>query len=158
MQIASWTIFILLAAGPAVIAQSADLHVVQTVAGTGYSGAPYSARETAITARIADDGTRYSRTTNMRLWRDSAGRTREEQWGKRPAGSDFHLVTVLDPVAGISLTWQVSDDPARSFVTIMPLPATQKIIEPVSSRFGLPPVNPPTPRLSRFQLAARIVR
>jgi hypothetical protein len=144
MRIGYWAILIALSAIPAVLAQTVDLHVAQTEAGTGFTGAPYSAKQTAVTLRTTTNGTRYTNTTNVLLYRDAAGRTREDTYGKTVSGSDFHFVTVLDPVAGLSLSWPVSDDPAKKFVTISTLPGVQKITDPVSSRFGLPPVTPPT--------------
>lgn len=139
-----WAILIALSAIPTVLAQSVDLHVAQTIAGTGFTGAPYSAKQTAVTLRIAANDTRYSSTASALLYRDAVGRTREDVSGKTLSGTDFHSVTVHDPIAGVSLIWPVSNDPAKQFVTISVLPGAQRITEPVSSRFGLPPVNPPT--------------
>lgn len=129
---------------PAALAQTVGLHVAQTMAGTGFTGAPYSAKQTEVTLRITTNGTRYINTVNVLLYRDAAGRTREEMSGRTVSGNSFRSVTVLDPIAGTSLVWPVSDDPTKKFVTISTLPDTQKITEPVSSRFGLPPVAPPT--------------
>lgn len=148
MRIACWATLIVLGAGPAVFGQGAEMHVNQTLAGTGFTGAPYSAKETTVNAKTTGGGVKYFTTYVTLLWRDAAGRTRGEQLGKSQSGLDFHSVTVLDPVAGISLRWPVTDDSAKKVVTISALPAWQKVTEPVTSRFGLPSANPSNPNPS----------
>lgn len=138
-----WAILIALNSIPVIFAQNLDLHVPQTVAGTGFTEAPYAAKQMAVTRKITENGIRYSNTAKALIYRDAAGRTREETSGKTLSGVDFHSVTVLDPVAGISLIWPVSNDPAKKFVIVSPLSRAQRITEPVSSRLGLPPVEPP---------------
>lgn len=147
MRIAFGVLLFVLSAGSFVSAQEAEKHADQTIAGTGYTGAPYSARETIVNVRTSAEGVKYSNTYTMSLWRDSEGRTREEQVETSPSGVDSHSVTVLDPVAGTSLKWRFPSDLHTKVVLVSPLASRQRVTEPVSSAFGLPAANPsqPTP-------------
>ena len=70
-------------------------------------GAPYSASAITETTQVLGDGNRITRQTISRIFRDSEGRTRREQelptignWV--PEEMDHQLITISDPVAGIS--------------------------------------------------------
>ncbi len=71
------------------------------------AGAPYSGEEVAQTTQILADGTRVTRPqASVRMWRDSAGRTRTERPFMPIATGAFtleampYLTEIFDPVAG----------------------------------------------------------
>jgi len=72
-------------------------------------GFPYSAKAITKTTQTLNDGNRIVRQTTASIHRDSEGRTRREQmlptigpW--TPESEDVQLVTIHDPVKGISYT------------------------------------------------------
>jgi hypothetical protein len=77
------------------------------------TGLPFSATVTTHTTQSKPDGTYVSRTMTMVQYRDSDGRTRTEMGESTGASPEpVKLVTIRDPVAGVSYTI----DPAKSYV------------------------------------------
>jgi hypothetical protein len=63
MRLTSWTMAVFLAATPFCFAQSNRQSIpAQTTSGTGFTGAPYSGKETTVTEKILTDGTRTTET------------------------------------------------------------------------------------------------
>lgn len=67
--------------------------------GTNVAGAPFSADAVVETVQKLGDGNTIERSSRVRVYRDSAGRTREELLGNEP-GSDPRLVIIGDPKSG----------------------------------------------------------
>ena len=130
MRIASSTLLAALFAGCLATAQSLQSQVLQTTSGTGFRGAPYSARETTVDMKTTADGTRYTNTYVNLLWRDAEGRTRQEHLEKSRSGADIHSVVITDPVAGVYLKWSFGDESMQKVMTIWPLPARQRVTAP----------------------------
>src|SRR5689334_862027 len=66
-------------------------------------GAPYSAIQTVQSQHVLSNGNRITRNEQMKVYRDSQGRTRTERTITPPASSGqqpFTLITIVDPVAG----------------------------------------------------------
>ncbi len=73
------------------------------------NGAPYSAEAVTETSQTLSDGNRIQRTVSSQVYRDSQGRTRQEQslgplgpWAAD--GPGHRIVTIHDPVVGETLT------------------------------------------------------
>jgi len=78
--------------------------------------APYSGVGTTTTTQVLADGTRIVRSTTTHVWRDRMGRVRREQTAiglgaLSPASDAATVVTITDPVAGVTHTL---DDTART--------------------------------------------
>jgi hypothetical protein len=85
-------------------------------------GFPYSAKAISTTTQTLIDGNRIVRRTTASIHRDSEGRTRREQmlptigpWS--PETEEIQLVTIHDPVKGISYTL---NNEARTAKKLMP--------------------------------------
>jgi hypothetical protein len=84
-------------------------------------GAPYSAIQTVQSQHVLSNGNRITRNEQMKVYRDSQGRTRTERTITPPASSGqqpFTLITIVDPVAGHRYILNSSTMTARQ----MPLP------------------------------------
>lgn len=80
------------------------------------TGLPFSATVTTHTTQSKPDGTYVSRTMTMVQYRDSDGRTRTEMGESTGASPEpVKLVTIRDPVAGVSYTI----DPAKKTVVAL---------------------------------------
>jgi hypothetical protein len=111
-----WAIFVAVSLAPSAFGQ------IGNIPGTGYTGVPYSAVETIVTGldkRI------------VLLSRDVEGRTRQEYIVHREDGSEIHSVRIIDPTAGVTLTWMVGSDVSRHVVSTEPLPKRQQRTGPV---------------------------
>ena len=76
--------------------------------GKAVTGAPYSAEAVTETSQTLSDGNRIRRTVSSQVYRDSQGRTRQDQslgavgpWAAD--GTARRIVTIHDPVAGETL-------------------------------------------------------
>lgn len=81
-------------------------------------GAPFSADGTTTVSQTLGDGTRIDRRTTAKLYRDSEGRVRREQTvlgigAVNPAAEGQPLVTITDPVAGVSYVLDPNTRTAR---------------------------------------------
>src|SRR5215510_6187171 len=69
-------------------------------------GAPYSGEATTTVTQTLADGTRIERSSTTRMFRDSEGRMRREQTvqglGPLNAAGETTVITIIDPVAGVS--------------------------------------------------------
>ncbi len=81
-------------------------------------GAPYAADATTETTQVLADGNRIVHKNKSTTYRDSEGRTRNEQtlaaigpWAA--SGNPPQLISILDPVAGVSYVLNVNDRTAR---------------------------------------------
>jgi hypothetical protein len=78
----------------------------QPEAGPIVPGAPYSGEATTTVTQTLADGTRIERTTTTRVYRDTDGRIRREQTlqglGALNASGETTIITIVDPVAGVS--------------------------------------------------------
>jgi hypothetical protein len=132
-SIAILTSFLLGAACPSQPPPSSPL---QTTSGTGFTGAPYSGTETTVDIKTAADGTRYSNTNVMYLWRDAEGRTRQEHLEKSPSGIEIHSVIITDPIAGVYLKWSYGDESMPKVMTIQPLAERQRVRAPAANQYA----------------------
>lgn len=137
MYISSWAVLVALGAGSIVVAQTLPSSVLQTTSGTGFTGAPYSAKETTVEVKTAANGARYTNTYVTLLWRDAEGRTRQEHLEKSPSGIDIRSVIITDPVDGVYLKWSFGDDSMKKVMTIWPLPARQRVTSPPPGQSSL---------------------
>jgi hypothetical protein len=134
MRVASWPIVVLLVFAPVSHAQpSSEPLPLQTTSGTGFTGAPYSGRETTVTVRPLADGTTTTQTFLQLLWRDALGRTRSEHIRYSDSGGEFRSVVVTDPVGGMYLKWETGEESARRVVSIWPVTPAQRVTAPPPS-------------------------
>ena len=111
MRLASWSIAVLLTLAPASFAQPTPQTVpLQTTSGTGFTGAPYSGKETTVKVQMLTDGTKTTTTFVEYVWRDAEGRTRRELIRNDNSGAQYRSVIITDPVAGYARP--ASDSPA----------------------------------------------
>ena len=111
-----WAVIIAVSLAPAAFGQ------IGNIPGTGYTGVPYSAVETIVTG---------SDTQMVLLARDAEGRTRQEYIVRREDGSETHSVRIINPTAGVTLTWVAGSDDQSHVVSVVPLPARQQHTGPV---------------------------
>jgi hypothetical protein len=70
-------------------------------------GAPFSADASTSVTQLLGDGTRINRTVTAKLFRDGDGRVRREQTilglaAVDPSDESQRIITILDPVAGVT--------------------------------------------------------
>ena len=136
MRIASIAILTSFLFGAACSGQTLPASPLQTTSGTGFTGAPYSGKETSVDVKTAADGTRYTNTYVMYLWRDAEGRTRQERPEKSPSGIDIHSVIITDPVGGVYLKWSYGDESMPKVMTIWPLAERQQVRAPAANQYA----------------------
>lgn len=105
MRLVRWSLLFVLGAG--VSAAQAGFPSFNGIAGIGFTGAPYSAKETTVKVQTAANGQKFTNTYVALLWRDSEGRLREEHLLKTASGQEYHFVMLTDPIAGTHTTWNV---------------------------------------------------
>jgi hypothetical protein len=133
MRITSCLIAALLALAPISFAQSAPARFpLQTTSGTGFTGAPYSGKQTTVKTQTLTDGTRTAETFVELLWRDAEGRTRKEMIRHTDAGAEYRSIVITDPVGGMYLKWTDGYPSAGQVMHIWPLPANQRVTAPPS--------------------------
>jgi len=139
MRLASWSIATLLALAPVSFAQSTPQPVpLQTTSGTGFTGAPYSGKETTV--KVLADGTTLTTFVEY-LWRDAEGRTRRDLIRHDDAGEQYRDVIITDPVGGFYLKWEEGNPSARQVVNIWPVTPAQRVTTPPASAPPMP-TNP----------------
>ena len=144
MRLASWSIATLLALAPVSFAQSTPQPVpLQTTSGTGFTGAPYSGKETTV--KVLADGTTLTTFVEY-LWRDAEGRTRRDLIRHDDAGEQYRDVIITDPVGGFYLKWEEGNPSARQVVNIWPVTPAQRVTTPPASAPPMPTTEPTTPR------------
>ncbi len=139
MRIAPWSVAVLLIVAPACIVQapvsfgqSAPAVPLQTTSGTGFSGAPYSGRQTTVKEKMLTDGTKTTETFVELLWRDAEGRTRREMIRHIDSGAEYRSIIITDPVGGVYLKWDDNEEAARRVVGIWPVTPAQRVTAPPS--------------------------
>lgn len=95
---------------------------LQTTSGTGFTGAPYSGKETTVAVRTFSDGTEVTQVFETLLWRDSQGRTRQEMIRHNEAGGEFRSVIITDLVDGVYRKWETGETSAKREVGIWSVP------------------------------------
>jgi len=131
MRLTSWTMAVFLAATPFCFAQSNRQSIpAQTTSGTGFTGAPYSGKETTVTEKILTDGTRTTETFVQLLWRDAEGRTRTEHIQHTDAGEEYRSVIITDPIGGVYLKWTIGLESAKKVMHIWPVAPHQRVTAP----------------------------
>jgi hypothetical protein len=134
MRIASWPIAALFALAPVSYAQSAaTAFPLQTTSGTGFTGAPYSGKETTVKTQTLTDGTTTTETFVELLWRDAEGRTRRELIRHADSGAEYRSILITDPVGGFYLKWDEGKESAKQAVSIWPVTPAQRVTAPPSS-------------------------
>jgi hypothetical protein len=102
--------------------QSASFGGVTTIAtskmgGSPVQGAPYSATITNESVQTLSDGNRIAQSSSGATARDSQGRTRQDMAlptiGNLSAENAPHLVFIMDPVAQVSYTLNLTDKTAQ---------------------------------------------
>ena len=130
MRNTSWTIAVLLSLAPVCLAQSAPAALpLQTTSGTGFTGAPYSGKQTTIKTQTLTDGSTTTETSVELIWRDAEGRTRREIIHHTDSGEEYRSVIITDPVGGVYLKWTVGLPSARKLMHIWP--GAQHVTAPV---------------------------
>jgi len=84
-------------------------------------GAPFSATATSETTQTLQDGSLIHRTSQVAMYRDSEGRSRQEAtfsgFGPlTPSGTPKTMVTISDPVAGVRFMLDTDQKVARKSV------------------------------------------
>ena len=101
-------------------------YIAAELGGGVVKGAPYSAESVTETTQTLADGNRIARKSAAAVYRDSQGRTRREQTVGSigllavQSGEPLRLITISDPVAGVSYTL----DPRTQTATKMTLQST----------------------------------
>ena len=104
------------------------------------SGAPYSAVEAIQSQQTLSDGTQITRSEQVKMYRDSQGRTRTERTMTAPGGSAAQtrtMISIVDPVAG----YETRLDAERSTAVRTALPVPRSGARPA------PPAGAPTPQV-----------
>ena len=139
MRLASWPIAVLLTFTSASFAQPThQLIPLQTTSGTGFTGAPYSGKETTVKTQTLTDGSKTTTTSVEYIWRDAEGRTRRDLIRHDDSGEQFRDVIITDPVGGVYLKWVEGNPSASQVVSVWPVTRAQRMTAPTSSA-------PPTP-------------
>jgi hypothetical protein len=134
MRIALWSVALLVALTHVSFAQSRPEPVpLQTMSGTGFTGAPYSCKETTVKVQTLTDGTTTTETSVELLWRDAEGRTRRHIIRHADSGAEYGSIIITDPVAGIYLKWTTGDEATRRVVSIWPVTPAQRVTAPPPS-------------------------
>jgi hypothetical protein len=134
MRTALWPAAVLLALAPVSFSQSSPGPLpLQTNSGTGFTGAPYSGKQTTVKTHTLTDGTTATETFVEFLWRDAEGRTRREMVQRADSGEEYRSVIITDPVAGVYLKWVVGYPSPRRVMHIWPVTPAQRVTAPPSS-------------------------
>jgi hypothetical protein len=135
-------------------AQTLDFSGVDIRLAPQVTGAPYAADAVTSVTQVLADGTRIERRAEAKLFRDGHGRVRREQTihglAALDAGRESRVVvTIADPVAGVSYTLDPATRTARrtalsprTFSGPPPPPPPPPPAGPVA---GAPPPPPPPP-------------
>lgn len=101
---------------------SAAFGQIRNIAGTGYTGAPYSAVETQVSP---------TGSFTALLSRDGLGRTRQEYITRQEDGSELHAIRIMDPTTGLVLQWRTGSNVFDHSVSVTQLPMQQRRTAPV---------------------------
>lgn len=95
--------------------------IIEHLSARSMKGAPYAAEASTETVQMLADGNRIVHRQTSRMWRDSEGRTRQENavaiignW--KPEGGDFTIISINDPVSGEHFTLNTKEKTAGKFV------------------------------------------
>jgi len=125
-----FSIFVILAAptgafaqdGPATSVVIQGMGILSAGKGGIVTGAPYSATMTNASVQTLADGTRIEQSNTGSIARDSQGRTRQDaplpSIGNLSAENAPHMVFIMDPVAQVSYTLNLTEKTAQK----MPMP------------------------------------
>src|ERR1043166_1904616 len=83
------------------VAVKREMAAKMALMGPVIEGAPYSATAVTESVQVLTDGTRIEQRSSYRIHRDSAGRVAREEEAK-PGSGVFQVVSIHDPVAGVS--------------------------------------------------------
>lgn len=108
--------------------------------GAPVTGAPFSATAMTQMQQTLADGNQITNQTQIKLYRDSAGRTRTETTFTDPSGATESRVMIFDPVAG----YAISLDPANLTAVKHTLPPAGSM--PKASERPEPPTGAATPQ------------
>jgi len=75
---------------------------------------PYSATRTITITKLGADGQTTTETLKSLLWRDGAGRTRQEDISEFPTIGKQRSINISDPVARVGYGWGDGDDIDKS--------------------------------------------
>jgi hypothetical protein len=132
-----WPAIAPLAGLPGLPGEDVLMFISSELGGRGVvKGAPYSATAVSETRQMLADGNRIVRSSSTRLFRDSQGRTRQEQ-GKG-------VVFINDVVAGKRVVLNTETRSARELPPRPPLPPVPPV-PPVPPGQGSAPQPPPPP-------------
>lgn len=133
MKRIAWVFILALVAAGGAFAQESDVFyqgdrgvviagAVASISASPVVGAPYSGTITNEIMQTLSDGTHITQTTTGTVARDSHGRTRQDaplpMIGNLSAANAPHLVFIVDPVAQVSYTLNLTDKTAQK----MPAP------------------------------------
>ena len=107
-------------------------------------GAPYAATAVNETRQMLNDGNRIERSSSIKLYRDSQGRTRQEQ----PGGTVF----INDVVAGKRYVLNTQRRSARELRVVVPPVPPVPPVAPIGAATPSPP--PPQPSKPHSQMSA----
>lgn len=113
----------------AVTAEKVNAEIIASSAAKVVKGAPYSGEAISESVQTLSDGNRITRSSTVKMFRDSEGRVRRE--GSTPAGGSGYgyatsggvlsvygmqdIVSIFDPVDGVRYTLNPKDKTARRF-------------------------------------------
>lgn len=131
MKRIAWVFILAMVASGGAFAQESDVAyqesgvvtagAVASVSASPVVGAPYSGTITNEMVQTLSDGTHITQTTTGTVARDSQGRTRQDaplpMIGNLSAANAPHVVFILDPVAQVSYTLDLTDKTAQKMPT-----------------------------------------
>jgi len=86
---------------------------------------PYIAIENLTDAQIGANGTTFTDAFPMQVWRDDAGREREEKLRTLPDGTQYRDDSVYDPIEQVRMSWSVGKPNTPNIVTVYPFPSRE---------------------------------
>jgi len=141
-------------ASPGVVAGTANAQETR-----GEAVVAYSADQVSVMTQTLADGTTITHKSLTRVYRDSQGRTRHENYGTRadsagPADSP-QSISIFDPVAGVNYYLNPSDHRAQRREVPKPSPSPAARAANPSANLG--PAPPAMPRPTREDLGTQMI-
>jgi hypothetical protein len=150
MRLSSWSIAALTALALIAFAQVCSGQMpLPTTSGTGFTGAPYSGKETTVKTQTLTDGSTTTETNVEYLWRDTYGRTRREIISHTLSGAEYRQVIITDPVHGIYLKWMIDYPSDKKLMHIWPNAQHVTAQIPVNIPPATPGITTPTSGFQR---------